>query len=37
MPMEYIVPSLGIATLTNTTDEETMHERLLNLVELEED
>ena len=37
MPMEYIVPSLKIAALTNLADEETVEERLLHLVELEED
>ena len=37
MPMEYIVPSLKIATLTDLADEETVEERLLHLVELEED
>ena len=37
IPMEYIVPSLKIAALTYTEDEETVNERLLNLVELEED
>ena len=37
MPMEYIVPSLKIATLTDMADEEIVNERLLNLVELEED
>ena len=37
MPMEYIVPSLKIAALTDMVDEETVNERLLNLVELEED
>ena len=37
MPMEYIVPSLKIATLTDMVDEETVNERLLHLVELEED
>ena len=37
MPIEYIVPSLKITTLTNLVDEETVNERLLNLVELEED
>ena len=37
MPMEYIVPSLKITTLTYMVDEETVNERLLNLVELEED
>ena len=37
MPMEYIVPSLKIMTLTDMEDEETVNERLLNLVKLEED
>ena len=37
MPMEYIVPSLKIATLTDLADEETIEERLLHLLELEED
>ena len=37
MPMEYIVPSLKIATLIDMEDEEIMNERILNLVELEED
>jgi transposase InsO family protein len=37
MPMEYIVPSLKIVTLTDLEDEETVEERLLHLVELEED
>ena len=37
MPMEYIVPSLEITTLTALADEEIVNERLLNLVELEED
>jgi hypothetical protein len=37
MPMEYIVPSLKIAVLTDIADEEILNERLLNLVELEED
>ena len=37
MPMEYIVPILNIAALTNMVDEEMMNERLLTLVELEED
>ena len=35
MPMEYIVPSLKI--LTDLVDEETVEERLLHLLELEED
>ena len=37
MPMEYIVPSLKIAALTDLADEETVEERLLHLLELEED
>ena len=37
MPMEYIVPSLKIAALTDSEDEEIVKERLLHLVELEED
>jgi hypothetical protein len=37
MPMEYIVPSLKIAALTDMVDEETLNERLVNLVGLEED
>ena len=37
MPMEYIVPNLKIATLTNLVDEETVEKRLLHLIELEED
>ena len=37
MSMEYIVPRLKIATLTNMADVETVNERLVNLVELEED
>ena len=37
MPMEYIVPSLKIAALTDLADEEIVEERLLHLVELEED
>ena len=37
MPMEYIVPSLKIAALTDMADVETMNERLLHLVGLEED
>ena len=37
MPMEYIIPSLKIATLTNLADEEIVKERFLHLVELEED
>jgi hypothetical protein len=37
MSMEYIVPSLKIAALTDMVDEEMGNERLLKLVELEED
>ena len=37
MPMDYIVPSLRIAVLTDMAYEETMNERLLHLVGLEED
>ena len=37
MPMEYIVSSLKITALTDMVDEEAVNERLLNLVELEED
>ena len=37
MPMEYIVPSLKIAAFTDMSDEETLNERLVNLVGLEED
>ena len=37
MPMEYIVPSLRIVALTDMADAETMNERLLHLVGLEED
>ena len=37
MPMEYIVPSLRVATLTNMDDEDTMNQRLLQLVGMEED
>ena len=37
MPMENIVPSLKITVLTDMADEENVNERLLNLVELEED
>ena len=37
MSMEYIVPSLRVAALTDMTDEEALKERLLQLVGLEED
>ena len=36
MPMEYIVPSLGIAMLIDMENEETLSERLMHVVELEE-
>ena len=36
-PMEYVVPSLKIAALTEMTDVETVNERLLHLLGLEED
>lgn len=35
--MEYIIPSLKVAALTDMADEDTMNERLLQLVGLEED
>ena len=37
MPMEYIVPSLKIVALIDLADEETVEERLLHSIELEED
>lgn len=37
MPMEYIVPSLRIAALMDMADCETMEERLVQLLELEDD
>ena len=37
MPMEYIVPSLHITALTEMADHETLDERLVKLMELEED
>ena len=37
MPMEYIVPSLRIATLMGMTNHRTLEERLAQLVELEEE
>ena len=37
MPMEYVVPSLGTATLIDMADEEIVNERLLHLVGLEQD
>ena len=37
MPMEYIVPSLRVATLIDMADEDTLNETLLHLVGMEED
>ena len=37
MPMEHIVPSVKITTLTDMVDEEMVSGRILNLVGLEED
>ena len=37
MPMEYILPSLRIAQLTEMADSDTMEERLAQLLNLEED
>ena len=37
MPMEYVVPSLKIAVLTEMTEVEIVNERLLHLLGLEED
>jgi hypothetical protein len=37
VPMEYLVPSLRIATFTDMDDTGTVRERLAQLVELEED
>ena len=37
MPMEYIIPSLRVAALIDMVDDETLNERLLHLVGLEED
>jgi hypothetical protein len=37
VPMEYLVPSLRIATFTDMDDTGAVHERLAQLVELEED
>lgn len=36
MPMEYIVPSLRIAVVTDMDDRNTMEEHLMHLAELEE-
>ena len=37
MSMEYVVPSLRIVALTDMEDEDSLNERLLHLVGLEED
>lgn len=37
MPMEYIVPSLRIASMTFMVDREALEERLAQLEELEEE
>ena len=37
MPMEYIVPSLRVATLTEMIDVDTVEETLLQLIHLEEE
>jgi hypothetical protein len=37
VPMEYLVPSLRIAAFTDIDDTDTIHERLSQLAELEED
>ena len=37
MPMEYIVPNLKIAAVTDLANEKIVEERLLHLLELEED
>ncbi len=37
MSMEYIVPSLCIASLTDMVDREALEERLAQLMELKED
>ena len=37
MPMEYIIPSLRIAQITEMDDTNTMNERLAKLLALEED
>ena len=36
MPMEYIVPSLRVAVLIDMVDEDTLKNRLLHLLSLEE-
>ena len=37
MPMEYIIPSLRVAQITEIVDTDTMNERLVQLLALEED
>lgn len=37
MPIKYIVPGLKIATLTDMADADTMNQRLLHLVGIQED
>ena len=37
MPMEYIIPSLRVAALTEMVDENTLKDRLFHLVGLEEE
>ena len=37
MPMEYIIPILRIAQITEMADTDTMNERLAQLLALEED
>ena len=37
MPMEYIIPSLRIAQITETADKNMMNEILAQLIALEED
>jgi hypothetical protein len=37
VPMEYLVPSLRIATFTGMDDSGIFHDRLAQLLELEED
>ena len=37
MPMEYIIPSLRIAQITEMADADTMNDRLAQLLALEED
>ena len=37
MPMEYIVPILRIAAITEMTDTDAIEERLVQLVQIEEE